>query len=76
MRLTVIALALLPGAAFAQSVTLPSDTVTAQSGQSCPAGTVMSGSACVTPEQAVTPAQSFGGGHDCSSRTKTDAVSS
>ena len=67
MRLTILALAMLPFGAHAQSTlhdTLP-DPV--QNGQSCAVGLIWdSGSqSCIVNEQTASPLQSLPGGHDC-----------
>lgn len=78
MRLTVLVLICFPVAGFAQSVTLPTENAANQPSQSCPSGMVWSGisASCIVPAQTASPAQSYGGGHDCSASKVTEAVSS
>ncbi|MFO8127457.1 hypothetical protein [Yoonia sp.] len=63
MRLTVLALAMLPMAAFAQNTTLPAPTEPVAQGQSCPAGTAWSDAAgaCAAVTEAATPANGKSG---------------
>lgn len=62
MRLTVLALAMLPAAAFAQNTTLPAPTEPVAQSQTCPAGTAWDANAgaCASTSQSAVPAMGSG----------------
>jgi hypothetical protein len=77
MRLTVLALAMLPMAATAQNTTLPSPTAPVVQSQTCPAGTAWDAGAgaCAAVSQSATPVEGFGGPSDCSHSAAREVTS-
>lgn len=67
MRLTVLALTLLPMAATAQNTTLPAPTEPLAQSQSCPVGTTWdaASSACAEVTEAASPMKGLGGDSGC-----------
>ena len=67
MRLTVLALAMLPMAAHAQNTTLPAPTEPVAQSQSCPVGTAWSeaAGACAEVADATSPMKGLSGGSGC-----------
>lgn len=76
MRLTVIALATLPAAGFAQEAAAPAETLTQP--QSCPVGMAWDAgaSACTIAAEDTSPAQSLPGGMGCSDHGAAREVTS
>jgi hypothetical protein len=77
MRLTVLALAMLPMAATAQNTTLPNPTAPVAQSQTCPAGTAWDAGtgACAAVSQSATPVEGFGGPSDCSHSAAREVTS-
>lgn len=65
MRLTVLAFAMLPMAAFAQDATLPTPTEPVAQAQTCPAGTTWDAGAgaCAPTSQSPMPVEGSGCSH-------------
>lgn len=73
MRLTILAIAMLPMGAYAQNATEDALITPLQNNQSCAIGMVWdSGSqSCVTSEQTATPLQGLPEQHDCGSAPRS-----
>ncbi|MDA9980028.1 hypothetical protein N9E38_01155 [Yoonia sp.] len=77
MRLTVLALALLPIAAQAQSTTTPTPTEPLAQAQSCPVGMAWNAGAgaCTEATDAASPLKGLGGPSGCSHGAAREVMS-
>ena len=77
MRLTVLALAMLPVTAFAQETTLPAPTEPVAQSQGCPVGMAWddAAGACAAAANASSPLKSMGGQSGCSHNATREITS-